>query len=299
MRATGRDVTAVQRARLGLFLTTFLWGSTFVAVQTALKSASPFVLLALRFGLAAASLVLIRPHVLRDFPRLLPKALGLGLATTAGFVLQTAGLTETTPSRSAFLTALFVVIVPFFEAITKRRFPKKALLASVALAVFGVWVLFAPASGAWTRGDTMTVLCALAFAVYVMEVDRLGRVHDAFSLTFAQFAVVTVVSVLLIPTQTARLVWTPQFAGVLAYLATVCSTLAIVIASKYQPFVSPTEASVLYTTEPVIAAVLSVALGREPFSMRLVLGGAIVVVATGLAGLASIEKKTENKALDA
>lgn len=292
-------MTAVQRARFGLFLTTFLWGSTFVAVQTALESASPYVLLALRFSVAAAALVAIRPHVLRDFPRLLPKAIGLGLATAAGFVLQTGGLTETTPSRSAFLTALFVVFVPFFEGVTKRRLPKKALLLAVALAVFGVWVLFAPESGAWTRGDTLTVLCALAFAVYVMEIDRLGRVYDAFSLTFAQFAIVTVVSVLLVPTETTRLVWSPQFACVLAYLAVVCSTLAIVVASKYQPLVSPTEASVLYTTEPVIAAVLSVALGRESFSLRLLLGGAIVVIATGLAGLASVEKTPEKRPLDA
>ena len=124
------------RADLTLAFIALIWGTTFVLVKRALDDISPFLYLALRFTLAAMVLgIYFRKRIAQGISR---RDIGIGMVVGAvlmsGYVMQTVGLQTTTPSKSAFLTGLYVVLVPFAAAIVYQVRPRWAEVAGVAIA---------------------------------------------------------------------------------------------------------------------------------------------------------------------
>ncbi|MFP5284576.1 MAG: DMT family transporter [Thermoanaerobaculia bacterium] len=265
--------------RLAMLGATFIWGTSFVIVQKALEEIPVFHLIAYRFILAALLLLPLargrwNPEVRRD-------GIVLGVILFAGFALQTAGLLWTTPSRSAFLTALSVVLVPAFGLLAGRGLRWGPAVGSV-LAFAGVWVLYRPeaSGGEFGNGDALTVACAVVFAVYPLVLEKITRRNPLGPLAVTQFAVVALLalpSLLLDPPSARELTGAPLAAVlVIGVLATGAAFAAWLYAQRH---LSAVEAGVILTLEPVIAAALSVALGVEPWTAALTVGGLLVMAA--------------------
>jgi drug/metabolite transporter (DMT)-like permease len=265
--------------RLAMLGATLIWGASFVIVQKALEEIPVFHLIAYRFVLAALLLLPLAwgkwsPGVRRD-------GVLLGVILFAGFALQTAGLLWTTPSRSAFLTAISVVLVPVFGLLAGRGLRWGPAVGSL-LAFAGVWTLYGPeASGEdFGKGDALTVACAVVFALYPLVLERITRRNPLGPLAVTQFAVVAVLalpSLLLDPPSARELTGAPLIAVlVVGVLATAAAFAAWLYAQRH---LSAVEAGVILTLEPVIAAGLSVALGVEPWTAALGFGGLLVMAA--------------------
>jgi drug/metabolite transporter (DMT)-like permease len=263
-----------------LVAVTVIWGSTFVIVHSSLHSLSALVLVASRFAVAALALALLQPSKLRQAASIVLPALPLTVAMFAGMALQTFGLQTTTPARSGFLTALSVLMVPGLVAARTGRLPRRRLLMAVGMATLGVYILFRPIGLEWHRGDTLTVLSALAFAYYVVELSRLSRRYAAGSLVLVQCAGLAVAAALLSPLlETPRMVWQPGPVLAVAYLGLVATAFTWLLMTWGQARVQATEAGIIYTLEPVFAAIISITLGRDALSPALVIGGGLVVTA--------------------
>jgi len=258
---------------------TVIWGTSFVIVQKALEEIPVFHLIAYRFVLAALLLLPLArgkwsPAVRRD-------GIVLGVILFVGFALQTAGLLWTTPSRSAFLTAISVILVPVFGLLAGRGLRWGPAVGSV-LAFAGVWTLYRPeaSGGEFGKGDALTVACAVVFAVYPLILERITRRNPLGPLAVTQFAVVAVLalpSLLLDPPSARELTGQPLVAVlVIGVLATAAAFAAWLYAQRH---LSAVEAGVILTLEPVIAAALSVALGVEPWTAALGFGGLLVMAA--------------------
>jgi len=258
---------------------TLIWGTSFVLVQKALVEIPVFHLIAYRFVLAALLLLPMAwgrwsPGVRRD-------GIVLGVILFVGFVLQTAGLLWTTPSRSAFLTAISVILVPVFGLFAGRGLRWGPAVGSL-LAFAGVWMLYRrDVSGAeFGRGDALTVACAAVFAVYPLVLERITRRNPLGPLAVTQFGVVAVLalpSFLLDPPSAREVTGAPLVAVlVIGVLATAAAFAAWLYAQRH---LSAVEAGVILTLEPVIAAAISVALGVEPWTAALGIGGALVIAA--------------------
>ncbi len=130
------------QADLALIVITFVWGSTFTVVKNSLAFISPILLVAVRFWIAAAVILIFMPGQIR---KLSAKSLCQGLALSTillgSFIFQTLGLRNTSPSYSAFITALSVLLVPLFGFIFFRDRPRLQTVAGVILATVGLWVL--------------------------------------------------------------------------------------------------------------------------------------------------------------
>jgi drug/metabolite transporter (DMT)-like permease len=273
-----------------LFLLTAIWGSTFVVLQSALDSISPFVLIASRFALAALTLVAIGAVPLAAAVRAIPAALPLSLSMLAGFGLQTIGLQTTTPARSAFLTSLSILLVPPIEFVLVRRRPRAMLLLAVGLAAAGVYLLFRPIGAEWRRGDSLTVIAAVTFAYYIVELARQSRRLDAATLVLSQSLTIAAIAVpLALWFETPRFVPDPGAILGLVYLAIACTAFTFFLMTWAQARVEPLEAAVIYTLEPVVAALFSVALGREPLGFKLVAGGSLIIAAMLTSGIGARE----------
>ena len=170
------------RADLALGFITLIWGATFVVVKQALQDSSTLLFLALRFSLATVALGLAfrpRPGQVTHSKWLLAGGVAAGVCLFAGYLLQCAGLRYTTPSKSAFITGLAIVMVPALGALAQRKLPHPWEVAGVAIATGGMALLTLPGQSLRTvKGDLLTLGCSLAFAVHILVVGyyapRLG-----------------------------------------------------------------------------------------------------------------------------
>lgn len=266
-------------ARSALVGVTLLWGSTFVVVQSGLDRVSPLLLIALRFAIATVVLAAWRPRAAREALRIFWRASPLSIAMFLGLAFQTLGLITTTPSRSAFLSAVGVVFVPMFLLARGVR-PHARAWTGAVVAFIGVYALFHPFSLTWGVGDTLTLLGAVFFSFAVVELEHAVKLGGAVSVVIAQTLTMAVLAALGAATiDDPRFDHSPAAWLTVLYLGLVCSAFTFVLMTWGQARVRAAEAAVLYTLEPVVATWLSIAVGRDVVSLQLVLGGALILAA--------------------
>ncbi|HXU28982.1 MAG TPA: DMT family transporter [Thermoanaerobaculia bacterium] len=270
------------RARAALLFSTLIWGTSFVIVQRAIADLPVFHLLAFRFLLSLLLLLPLARGVAWRKGTFQQGAI-LGLLLFAGFALQNYGLLGTTPSRSAFLTGLSVVIVPFLGKLLGRTIKPGPAIGSIVAAA-GLWVLFRPAAGtggeAFTWGDGLTLISAFVFGVYVLAVEGAVAREPVRGLAIVQFGLIALLSApsLLIQPPT-RAEFTPYALFAIVVMGVLATAAAFLCQLYAQQHLSAVEAGVLFTLEPVFAASFSVVMGVEAWSHQLALGGALVVAA--------------------
>ncbi|MBI3180582.1 MAG: DMT family transporter [Myxococcales bacterium] len=291
------------RADAVLLFITGLWGITFVAVKDALALADPLSFLALRFtvGAAAATAAAIASRNAAALTRRSNAGAGLLLSgfLFAGYALQTFGLERTSPSRSAFITGLSVLLVPFLSIAVFRRWPRGPSLLGVLMAVSGLQLLTGvDAAAGFRTGDLLTLGCAVAFAFHIVLTEKLAPGRPVSALVAVQLASTALLSAACVPLGGFRVQWTWALAGALLFCGVFASALAILLQTWAQARTSAVRAALIFSLEPVFAALYSLAAGRERLGLREAAGGALIVlgVATAEAGNAFWARLRERRA---
>lgn len=281
-------------AHLALIFATVVWGFTFVVVERAIQDLPVFHLLAYRFTLGALLLLPLAAFRARRRRRegrpalrwrpLLRDGVLVGIFLFAGYAFQTYGLLWTTPSRSAFLTGLSVLLVPAIGWSLGTSRPRWLPVLGVVSATAGLWVLFQPwgqTAGAVTGfnlGDALTLGCAASFAGHVLLVERAVRRHPVVPLAVVQFLVVAALSApALLLDPPARRHFTPEAVWAVVITGVFATALAFGCQLYAQRRLGAVETAVVLSLEPVAAAVLSLAVGRESLSAALLVGGGLIL----------------------
>ena len=267
-------------ADLALLAIAGIWGFTFTAVKEALAAADPFPFLAVRFALAAAVLLLVFPRrVVRVSPRGLGLAALIGLWLTAGYALQTTGLLHTTPSKSAFITGLSVVLVPILSFAASRVRPHPGSLAGVLLAAAGLYLLTSPRAGGMSVGDLLTLGCAVAFALHIVTIERVAPHHDPVPLAFWQIVITAVAcGSITLASSERQLALAPWTLAALLITGILATAAAFLVQTWAQRRTSATHVAVIFTAEPVFAALFSWLVQHEALGPGKLLGGALIVL---------------------
>lgn len=260
-----------------LLFVTALWGVTFVVVKGALGDADPLTFLALRFSLGAVVAAIIARRALLQ-PRLWRPAAVLAVCLMAGYQLQTWGLLWTSPSRSAFLTGLCVILVPFISAGLFKRPLARAAVAGAALAVFGLYLLTGAGAAAGTLlGDGLTLACAVAFAFHIALTERYAAQHPPFALVAAQLVLTAGAFALVAPFGSLRVTWSPGLLLAIGLTGVFATTLGIGLQTWAQARTSAVRAALIYALEPVFAVGYSSLLTHESLGRRELAGGALII----------------------
>jgi len=242
--------------RLALLLTTFIWGATFPATKAALEQMPPLTFLCLRFLLGtllvAAWFALMR-HGLRRAGGILSAAAVATVFLFFGYLLQTVGLYYTTASNSAFLTALYVILVPLML----RRFDRR-VIAATTIATVGLWLLVKPSTVA-NLGDVMTVGCAVAFAGHIVCLERYTRRFDGPSLLLWQVSAMTLLFLPMMAwEQPATHAFTPSTVLMTGLAVTgIFATGAFAVQMWAQQLIPAQQVALIFASEPAYAAWLS------------------------------------------
>ena len=270
-----------------------IWGGSYSAMKHSFGSLSPFVVIALRFWISVPCLLpFLRGAVLADLRRTAGPGLVCGAVLSIGYLLQAAGMNETSATMGGFLAGLIVLIVAvggfvFFHA----KFGARSVLGLV-LGVAGLLLLCWPASApdpAIAKPDTMRGILlqigsSTSYAAHILLLSRYGRSLPAVPFCLWQLVVVSVAATIA-STIDGRwaangvdvVAWTPGLAFSIAYLGLLATALGIGVQTSVQHKIPPTHIALLFAMQPMFAAVIGWAvLGDQLGSMQL-LGGAVIV----------------------
>lgn len=272
------------KADLALAGITFIWGATFVLVKNALDDASTILFLAMRFGLAGALLLLLarRVRLTRD---LAVASAAVGACMFFGYLFQTAGLRLTTPSKSAFITGMFVVLVPVFTGLFLRRFPGLWAAGGVGAAGLGLYFLTAPTgTESVNRGDLLTLACAAIFALHIILTGHFIARLPAIGLTAGQVVVTALLSLASLPwAERVFLRLSPALVVAVLVTAVFATAVAFFVQTWAQQYTSPTHTALIFALEPVFAWLTSWAVEGERLGGRAAVGALLILAGIVLA----------------
>jgi drug/metabolite transporter (DMT)-like permease len=222
----------------------------------------------------------------------------VGFFLAAGYQFQTAGLVKTTPSKSAFITGMVVVLVPLLSAIRIIRppgakAPRWNAFIGAILAFGGILLLTLPATSAGLLpdftsvnvGDVLTFGCTIGFAFHCLALGHASPRIPFQPLALLQIGFCTVFMALSMPLlEHPHLNLTPRLAIALAIAAVLATAAAFSIQSWAQSILPTTHTALLMTMEPVFAWITSFLILHEKLGLRPA-SGAILI----LAGIAITE----------
>lgn len=272
---------------------TVIWGSAFIAQSVGMDKIGPFTFQAVRCFLAvvflfpASALFSKGKPFWKSWadPALWRSGVICGLALFAASSLQQIGLVYTDAGKAGFLTAMYIVFVPFLGLFLGQRPGRNALLSLIP-AIVGLYLLSCTSVSGINKGDVLLLLCAVAFSVQILLIDRHCAGLDGLKLNCIQALVAAVLSVpwaLLTETVDASRIascWLPLgYAGVLSM--GVAYTLQIV----GQKRVAPSAAALLMSLESVFAALFGWLLLHETMTRAEELGCVLVFAAVMISQL--------------
>ncbi len=285
------------KAHVLLILITLIWGVTFVVIKNAIQDMAPLLFNCVRMILAALALVLIYVRHIRSIDRsTLLSVLPCGVFLWAGYEFQTTGLQLTTPSKSAFVTGLSVILVPVFLAIFWRKRLKAWTWAGVFAAFVGLYLLTVPASEGGSAlglrginlGDVLTLGCAITFAFQIIFVGLATRKHRFEHVAMLQAVVCAILMAATLPfAGNMHALWSPRVLWAIAITGLLCTAAAFTIQAWAQQFTSPTYTALIFALEPVFAWITSLTFLGEHLGYRaglgaiLILGGIVIAELKG------------------
>ena len=266
---------------IGLTITAIIWGSGFVASAVALEYYTPYQIMAGRFLIGAVILSLIfHKRIKKINKRALIKGIILGIILYVAFAFQTVGLQYTTPSKNAFLTAINVVIVPFIAFVIYKRKIDVFELAGAVIAVIGVAVLSLQFTSEVNIGDLLTLCCAFGFAFHIFYTARFVKDEDPVQLTIVQMVVAAMIGcvVVIFKGETS---FTLESAGLmpLVYLGIFSTTIAYLLQTVAQKYITETKAAIILSTEAFWGMVFSVAILSEVMTVKMGIGAILILTA--------------------
>src|SRR5580692_7753929 len=289
------------RAYVLMLFVVAVWGSTFVVIKGALADATPAAFNLARMSLAFALLAVAYHRAWRGIRRsdLAAGAL-VGLCLAAGYQFQTIGLVRTTPSKSAFITGMVVVLVPLFSSIPGLRPPDSRALrwnafVGAALGFVGILLLTAPTAAAASGiagllpdrssiniGDVLTFGCAIAFAFHCIALSHTSPRIGYQPLALLQVGFCAVFMAISLPfIERPHIAWTPRLLTALVIAAVLATAAAFSIQSWAQSILPSTHTALLLTMEPVFAWITSFLVMGERLGVRPAAGALLIL--TGIA----------------
>ena len=267
-------------ADLGLLYCAVFWGFTFPTMKILVGIYPACWLLFLRFSVGAALIYLFfHRRINKSFKKVIKPGAVIGILLFIAIGTQTVGLNYIGGGRSAFISATYVLMVPFIIWIVYQKSPSWFTIGAAVLCVLGMYFLSGDEAAGPDGyiGDILTVICALTFAVQVIAISRYTQDCDPVALSFAEFvsfAAVSFVTSLLFETPAeyfslngiGELVFTTVFATFGCYMVQI-------VAQKYA---EPSHATIIMSLESVFGLISSVIVLHESVTLRMFTGCALI-----------------------
>ena len=265
-----------RKAILALVAASFLFGATFVVVKSALEDIGPIAFVGWRFLLGAIVLALFS----------VPRGIAIwkhgtiaGIALFAGYALQTAGLEQTSAANSALITGLYVILTPFLAALFARKSPSPWVIGAALASFAGLWLLTDTDGLNLSRGDLLTLGCALAFALHIIALARYAREHPVIPFTTVQLAITAVLGLAASALLEGAALPPSEALGAIALTGLGVSVGAYLLQIWAQTVVGADTAAVVLAAEPAFAVATAWVILGERLMFEGWIGAGLIVAA--------------------
>ena len=285
-----------------LLLTTVIWGCAFVAQSVGMDHIGPFTFQAVRCLLGVLALLPVvflfdlkktdgKNYISRWCdPKLWKAGILCGIALFVASGAQQVGLIDTDAGKAGFLTSMYIVIVPFLGLFFHKKLSPATVLG-VLVAVAGLYLVSGAGATGIAPSDMLMVLCAFAFAVQIVLVERLGMDMDGLRLNCVQCLVCSVLSAVVMAfTETPVLGDLINCALPLAYAGCLSMGVAYSLQIIGQQKVDSVPAAIIMSLESVVAALAGWLLLNERMSPRELTGCALLFTAVILSQIPAKKK---------
>lgn len=273
-----------------LFILAMIWGGTFVAGKVTLEAMDPFWILVFRFYVGGGILALLFWKDLKKIDKYTLRAgAEIGLLLVVGTALQMIGLQYTTPAQQSFIIVTYVVTVPLLSWIIYKKYPGHIILIAALVTLVGVGFLSLKESFRLNKGDVLTGIYALLFAIQMIRVGS----HASRVSTSVGFTIVQLLSCAIVASFMAVFFGGPVFTQTpdlatwlgLAYITLLNTSAAYVIQNYAQKYARPDKSALIISTESLFGALAAYFIGGEIFTTQKLIGCCLVFLGICIAQL--------------
>lgn len=279
----GEKTLSVTASDLLFALAIVVRSSALLFSSIAMRGLEPFNILAVRFLLAfAILLILFRKRFLNINKKTFYRGLAVGLSFFSCMAFEMFALKYSPSSKVAFLENLAMVFVPLIDAFLLRCLPKASAILSAIVALFGVALLTLGESGQMTlsKGEILAILAAFGFAVTIIITDRVSKNGDSFMIGVIQVGVIGFESLVCsLIFERAKLPSSPSQWGAIIYLAIVATCVGFVIQPVAQSGTTSSHTGLISSLNPVVAALLGAIFLGERFGTKGIIGAFLILFA--------------------
>ncbi len=273
-----------------LLITAFLWGTTFVAQSLGSNHVGAFTYNAGRFIITGIILLIISLIRRRNIKEYVPTtksvkwifilAIFVGVALFLGATFQQLGINITkSPSKSGFISSLYMMFVPIIGYIIKKK-PKPIIWLFLIIAIIGSYLISVTGDFKLEIGDLLTLICALMFAVQIVLVDIINPYIDSIKLSAMQFIVAGILSIIfMFITEEVKLYNIYLALPAILYAAIFSGCIAFTLQIVGQKYTEPTIASMIMSLEGVFALLGGVIILKEDLTSRTIIGCSLIFIA--------------------
>lgn len=275
------------KADLMLVLVTLSWGVSYYMMDVCLMEIDPFTLNAFRFlGAFFVAGIIAFPKLKSVNRTTLMYSIIVALALVFVYTGATFGVKYTTLSNSGFLCALTVIFVPILELILFRRLPHRKTILAVTMSFIGIMLLTLKDDFSINmenlRGDLLCIMCAVAYAADLLLTERAvsSEKVNAFQLGVFQLGATGVFMLILaFIFEEPALPKAPEVWGSAIFLSLFCTGMAFIVQAIAQQYTTASHVGIIFTLEPVFAAVVAYFIAGEVLTAKSYLGAVIMVAA--------------------
>ena len=273
-----RKITAI----FLLILTTILWGSSFIITKNLIEEVPIFQYLGFRFLIAFLGFIPFFPRLRNLNTRVLGMAVITGLLYFFGIAFQTYGLQTTTAGKAGFITGLSTVMVPFISWFMYKKHINRYVWVAVILSTLGMAFLLLEGEGGLVFGDVLVLICSFFWPFYIIYNDKFVRVSDIFLYSTVQVAVISASSFigsLLVGEKYLFNIYSTSVWSILIYMGLGVVTLTFLFQNWSQQYQAPAQTAIIFTLEPVFAALFGFLIGNEILSLMGIIGFGLIFTA--------------------
>lgn len=271
------------KAHIWLVVVTLIWGVTFPLIRDALSQIDAHTFVFYRFLIALCSfgVILIFKRPKQWSKESVAWGVFLGILAGISYLTQSVGLQTVESGRAAFITGMNVVMVPFLAPLFKVGKLTAIDVGAALIALLGLYFLADPSAKGISLGDLWVLTCAIDYAFYVVmiQVYSKKKTFDSTTLAFLQIVGVFLVGTFSIPLAHKPFVHSTSVWTALLYCGTIASILPIWIQSKYQKDTTAQATALIFSLEPVFAAICGFFILHERMSMKGIFGAALILAA--------------------
>ena len=267
--------------RLCLIGCTFLWGTSFVVLKSALDAMPTLWILAIRFLGAALLMTLLGFRKLKKLDQNYWKGGAvMGAFLTAAYIIQTYGLVYTTPGKNAFLTATYCVLVPFLWWVIRRQKPERSHVIAAVICFVGIGLVSLQEHLTVNPGDLITLFCGMFYGLHIIATSVYAKGRDAVLLSMVQFLTAAVICFALAPFVSPFPAQVPSDTWLrIAYLCIMCTGVCFLLQTIGQKYTPANEVAIFLTLESVFGAAISVLFFHERLTFQVFFGFVLIFLA--------------------